>query len=259
MPLYGRKKLAAEPLLENLEVHLQQIVSSATAALRILKITKRNFTALRQVEADTSAESQLSNLTDSQVLSKNLLEAVRLVGDKAVATAATAERAIISQKESRYRIGTRHSPVGTAHEQGPSSKTQRRKNLRDARKLAERASNDPPDITTEATITDCIPPPNPKSARSATTLGNMEREITTASPTLTPTETPVSKNRVTVQSDIQGKSKSKDEGTTTHQTIRHRSGSPIATSKPLSKSQRRQKSSEPSKRESGVRNPSSIS
>ena len=89
MPPYGRNRLASEPLLENLEVHLQQIVSSAAAALRVLKITKRNFTALRQEDANTSAESELSNLTDSQVLSKNLLDAVqRLVGAQAVETAA---------------------------------------------------------------------------------------------------------------------------------------------------------------------------
>ncbi len=175
MPPSGRKKQASEPLLESLEIHLKQLLSSATTALRLLKLTKRNFTALRQEEIDTSAASELTNLTDSQVVSKNLLEAVRLVGAKAVATAATAERAIISQKGSEHNIGPQDISRGTATQQGPSAKTQRRKLLREASRVARQSASTDSDKERTEIMQRTSLSPKPTKARRASRPGNEKR------------------------------------------------------------------------------------
>ncbi len=252
MPPYGRNRLASEPLLENLEVHLQQIVSSAAAALRVLKITKRNFTALRQEEANTSAESELSNLTDSQVLSKNLLEAVRLVGTKAVATVATAERAIISQKESKGR-GRDTTPQGTAFQQGPSVKTARRKRLREASKMAGQLVDigDTQRTATENIVeTGNLGVPKSTSARSASKSKDTKQE---SPPSVvmraTSTRLPAQAEKLTkrkqnnaISSDCSGRIHLEERNFT--QTYK-RSESVPPTTKPSCKSKKRLGSQEP--------------
>ncbi len=264
MPPYGRHRPASEPLLENLEVHLQQIVSSAAAALRVLKITKRNFTALRQAEANTSAESELSNLTDSQVLSKNLLEAVRLVGAKAVATVAIAERAIISQKESED-IG-RSTPQGTAFQQGPSVKTARRKRLRDASKMARQlvGSGDTQQTTAEnILVADNLGVPKSTSARSASKTKYSKQEHppgTSVVKQATATRLPAQpekhskrKQNKTISSDCSGRIHLEEQSFL--QTCKNSELEPSAT-KPSCKSKKRSGSQEPSTYSAILQSPS---
>lgn len=145
MPKSGRKNQPrrAEPLLASVEIHLRQVMSCASAALHTLRLAKGNFTALTQAEAGTES---LSNLTDAQVVSVNLLESIRQLGAKATATVTTAERTLISSKKSDKPEHTEWDRATEAS--GPSARTLRRKNLREARrKQSDKSDPVPTDAT----------------------------------------------------------------------------------------------------------------
>ena len=150
----GRKKQPSDPLLVSVEIHLRQVVSCATAALRTLSLAKGNFTALSQGAAGSQSFSQL---TDSQVVTRNLLEAVQLVDTKARATVATATRALISTQESHESGRAAH--LGATETKGPSARTIRRKNFRELRKVNQ---SDKSDLEPTDAPSSCVKTPSKK-------------------------------------------------------------------------------------------------
>ncbi|KAK3276658.1 hypothetical protein CYMTET_15283 [Cymbomonas tetramitiformis] len=111
-------------------------MSCASAALHLLKISKGDFATLRQKTVGTAS---FSTLTDAQVVTHNLLEAIRLVGTKAAATEATAERAFILIKKSDTSARSEQSGATGTTRSGPSAQTLRRRNLRTARSAKEQS------------------------------------------------------------------------------------------------------------------------
>ena len=145
----GRKNQPAEPLLASLEIQLRQVISGATSALHLLRISKGNYATLT---SDFVSCSAVEALSDSQVLSKNLLETIQLVGTKAHAIITTAERVLIAPKESeKSERADKQGANRTTSSSGPSIQTVRRRNLRTAQKAKEKSEEADKEKTKSAT------------------------------------------------------------------------------------------------------------
>ena len=155
MPSRGSlRRPETHPVYQSLEALLRQVNSASSAALAALRIARAHGAAITE-------ETQLSELTAAQLLTRNLYEAVEVVASCASLCTPTAKSACVMDPRHRCKVGEKLSSQDTATPLVPSAKTERRRRQRASRK-AKRKAAEAVNAGTSEKQAEPMPPPTNK-------------------------------------------------------------------------------------------------